>query len=71
MNYKINVNVVHCSRYHDQPDLNGTDHPAQSSHLEQFLEHWLASNFSEAHDTLLKRLYILASPLEQVIHNCD
>lgn len=34
----ININVVDRTRYHEQTDLNGTDHLVRSSHFHQLLE---------------------------------
>ena len=67
----ININVAHRIRYHEQTDLNDTDHLVRSSHFHQSLEHWSALNFSEAYGKLFKRLHSLASSLEQVVYNRD
>jgi hypothetical protein len=65
----ININFVHRIRYHEQIDLNDTDHLARSSHFHQSLEHGSALDFSEAYGKRFKRLHPLASSLKQVVCN--
>ena len=47
----ININVVHRIIYHEQTDLNDTDHLVRSSHFRRSFEYWSALNFSEAYGT--------------------